>query len=839
MSSRVNEPSTREAPSLSSSPSESESSFVSAASENTYGRSNQDSQTGKLAAAPRHSAFVPAKFQASDPTYDLTATKETPSTSSSPSPTPLAPHSATPQPASYFAYQPGVSHNEALSPQNKRPPASRSSHGIETSLGPPPALTTRRSYNAELPWRSPPSDQRATSPSTEHSVGIGSDVGQAHQIADDPVQAQNPGGPHPVQTRKLPIIDGKLVEMNWRHEDQSGSEEDQDPTLRVNGHRAINEKHTRKESGQQPSQSSQEDLFFNLAQADSVIDDRPEPSNNSETKPSRIRGSSLQQPRDSRPSSSHRPSTSVGGFGQRVSPMQYGRYESSLHSSVHDSPEKNSLPSLRDSPAKRRSYAATAHPLDQRKRLGNTRTSFGRLAHDGTAQDRSTELPLSSVNRRSIPQSSLGLVASGYGQSNSTCASNGDHVTSYFSGRQGQGGGENEEAVQTPHAEGTESTISTTAPSTVWDELEDMKSRIRKLEISGRLPASSNAAMSQTFRERPRTATTTTTTNSNSPNRRHMSSVSPEASTARAPELANVHPLLHAALAKTKPAINVNLYKVLEATASDALMLAVMAGNPSAQGVSPSTASIAGNSTRIEGRFRRRVDNMCRSLTELCMALSEETHETDIAMDKFRPTSNDANMALQPNESTWQDPRSFRATSDEPQHRSSSQVMSRLEARRRSLALGSSPLSRRDPPQEAPTQAEIPGLNRVDRTSSVIRSRASVDDGETASIRRPLSRTSTEIGPMKYSLQTKTSREYTSQYPMPKPAERSPSVQSSLPTRNTYFTHASHSPITPNVQLGSRRYFERSTPPSSADSSRLAEARQRRIASLSKYTSAG
>lgn len=844
MPSRVVQQHTREE----SPPSDSERSFVSAASENTSNRSNTESpigQSGPVALpAPRHSAIAPANSTSlatpkatNDSTSNNSAGLQAYSPSSSTSPTPLAP-----QLGSYFAPQPGASGSEARSPQNRRPPASRSSHGIETSSGPPPALSTRRSYNAEPPWRSPPStDPRATHPPMVQGPSIDSIVRQTQHIANDHIEPHTSEVARPARPRKSSIVGGGTIAMDGRYEVQSGSEEDPDSTLRINGHKTKNLRHVRKESGQQQSQSSHEDLFLNLARADSVADDGPEALNKSERRRSRLRGSSLQQPRGSRPPSSHRPSASVGGPGQQVSSKQHNHYESPFGSSFHRSPEKSSIPSFRDPPAKSRSYAASAHPLDQRQRTNNIRTSFGGSTQNGHAQDRSPELQGGNGRRRSIREPSPGLVGLGYKQPNLSYKPNGDYESSYFSGHQYRGE-EADEDPQTPHAEDTESTVSTTAPSTVWDELEDMKSRIRKLEITGKLPASSSAAMSSTLRERPPTATTTVTTNSLSPKHRHITSVSPEASTVKAPEVANIHPLLHTALAKTKPAIRTNLYKALEATASDALTLAAMAGSASAQGVSPSTASIAGISNGIDRQLRRKADNMCRSLTELCIALSEETSETEIAVSKSRPGSRDANAASQQNEPSLQGLRSFRATSGEPEFRSSSRVMSRLEARRTSLALGSSPLSRRESPQESPTptQAVLPESSRLDRTSSVIhRIHASEEQGDTTGSRRPLSRATTEIGQIRPSPQTRTSREYTSQYPMPNHPQRSPSVQSSLPTRKSYFPPASQSPLTPHVQPGNRRFLDRSTPPSSADSSRLAEARQRRIASLGQHTSAG
>lgn len=841
MPSRVVQYHTREE----SPPSDSERSFVSATSENTLGWPNKDPPIGQSAAAalpsPRHSAIAPAKFTSLN-TLEATNNNSQSSTtelqacspSSSTSPTPLAL-----QLGSYFAPQPGASGSEARSPQNRRPPASHSSHGIETSSGPPPALSTRRSYNAESPWRSPPSsDPRAIHPSMVHSASIDSIVRQTHHITNDHIESDTSEGVRSPRPPKSSIVEGRTIAMDGRYEVQSESEDERDSTLRINGYKAINGRHTRKESGQQQSQSSHEDLFLNLARADSVVDDRPEPSSRGERRRSRIRGSSLQQPRESRPSSSHRPSTSIGAFSQKVSPMQHDHLESSLNSSFHPSSEKNSLSSFRDSPAKGRSYAASAHPLDQHHRSSNTGTSFGGVTRDGLAQARSPERPLGSGRRGSIHEPSPGLLGTGYKQSNLSYSPNGHYEASYFSGRRGPGE-EADEDPQTPHAEGTESTVSTTAPSTVWDELEDMKSRIRKLEITGKIPASSNAAMSNTFGERPPTAATTTsmTTNSLSPKRRQMKSVSPEASTVKAHDFANVHPLLRAAVAKAKCAVNANLYSALEATASDALTLAAMVGSTSTQGVS-NTASAGGISSGFDRQLRRKADNMCRSLTELCIALAEKTSESEIAVIKMRPGS----AAAKQGEPALQDLRSFRATSDEPEFRSSSRVMSRLEARRTSLALGSSPLSRRESPLEAPMphQAVPPASNRLDRTSSVIhRSRASEDQGDATSSRRPLSRATTEIGQTRISPQTRTSREYTSQHPMPNHPQRSPSVQSSLPTRKSYFPSASQSPLTPNVQPGSRTYLDRSTPPSSADSSRLAEARQRRIASLGQHTSAG
>lgn len=838
MPSRVFQHHTREE----SPPSDSEKSFVSATSENTSNRLTKDPPIGQSAAvalpSPSHSAIAPSDFTSfTTPQLEKEKIKfstgiQACSPSSSTEPTPLAPPLG-----SYFAPQPGASGSEARSPQIRRPPASRSSHGIETSSGPPPALSTRRSYNADSPWRSPPpSDPRAVYYPTVHSANIDSVVRQTHHTATDHIENNDSEGLRPAQLRKSSVVDGGVMATDGRYEMQSESEEDQDPTLRINGNKTETGRHIRNQRSQQLSGLSHEDLFLNLARTDSAIDDGPESSSNrNEGRRSRLRVSSLQRPRESQPTSSHRPSTSVGGaFGQRVSPMQHNDYESSFNPSLYRPLEKRSPASFRDSPGKARSYAASAHPLEQQYRTSNTRTSFAGSTRNGLVHDRSPEMSLGTERQRSICEPSPGSVSLGDKQSNVSYTPNGDYRSSYLAGHHQERGYEADQDPQLLRAEGTESTVSTTAPSTVWDELEDMKSRIRKLELTGKLPASSSAAMSSTFRDRPPTATTTMTTDSLSPNRRHVKSVSPEASTVKALEVTNLHPLLHDALAKTKATVNTNLYKALEATASDALTLAAMAGSASAQGISPRTTSIAGTSKGIDRQLSRKADNMCRSLTELCIALAEESSISEIAVGNIQPGSKEANAVAQQDGPSSQEPRSYHASSDEPGYRSSSRVMSRLEARRTSLALGSSPLGRSDSPKEAPTPT-------LDRKSSVIhRSRPDEDHGgnTTTSSRRPLSRATTEIGQTRSSPQIRTPREYTSQHPMPKNVQRSPSVQSSLPTRKTYFPAASQSPFTPNMQPGNRRYVGQSTPPLSADSSRLAEARQRRIASLGQHTSA-
>ncbi|KAF2860758.1 hypothetical protein K470DRAFT_257545 [Piedraia hortae CBS 480.64] len=164
---------------------------------------------------------------------------------------------------------------------------------------------------------------------------------------------------------------------------------------------------------------------------------------------------------------------------------------------------------------------------------------------------------------------------------------------------------------------------------TVWDELSELKSRIRLLE-SG---------------ERPPTATTTPSTVVTSPLR----------------EREGVHPLLHAALAKAKPLLQPTLYRSLEATASDALHLAA-----------------TGFSDR---QTRRKADSMCRNLTDLVLALCDGKHESVLSRaDSFR-----CSEPYSPRRAETSYSPAMRADISSLRSSESSRPMSRLEARRSSI----------------------------------------------------------------------------------------------------------------------------------------------------------
>lgn len=331
-----------------------------------------------------------------------------------------------------------------------------------------------------------------------------------------------------------------------------------------------------------------------------------------------------------------------------------------------------------------------------------------------------------------------------------------------------------QEGQDVPRAtDGTESTVSTTAASTVWDELEDLKSRIHRLELTGKLPATSGAAISRASNERPPTATTTVTTISLSPKRVRNNSISPTESAL--PAQGETHPLLTSALAKSKPLLNPEVYTALEAATTDALAITSMMGTSGQLGPISSSQSTIGapNGGYSDRQVRRKADGLCRSLTELCLALSEAQHEKAQAANKqtIRPRSRDTDAG-----GLLDNVQRPPLSSDLTRLKSSPRAQSRLEARRSSLLIGSalpSPRYAAQPEVTTPTQATMAGR----RSSMMLRSRRAAteepEEEEVARFRTP-SRAATELHRV-----TNSPREYTSQQPMPD--SRLPTTLSSLP----------------------------------------------------------
>lgn len=182
---------------------------------------------------------------------------------------------------------------------------------------------------------------------------------------------------------------------------------------------------------------------------------------------------------------------------------------------------------------------------------------------------------------------------------------------------------------QTPsggqYVEASESSNSTAAPSTVWDELDELKSRIHRLELTGKMPKTSSAAISRTPEERPPTAGTGATTLSGSPKRAQTEVISMASSQQK-----ETQSNLKSILSKTKPFVSSDVYDAIEAAANDALSLSQLmgtAGQPGPISSGASTIGAGGMSTVTDRQLRKKADSICRNLTELCIALKEEDPE--------------------------------------------------------------------------------------------------------------------------------------------------------------------------------------------------------------------
>ncbi|KAJ2972822.1 hypothetical protein NUW58_g9100 [Xylaria curta] len=426
--------------------------------------------------------------------------------------------------------------------------------------------------------------------------------------------------------------------------------------------------------------------------------------------------------------------------------------------------------------------------------------------------------------------------------------------------------------------EGTDSTTSTAAPSTVWDELEELKSRIHRLELTGKLPPTSSAAISRASDERPPTAHTNATTLSASPKRGASNTVQ-SVETPTLPK--ESHPLLHSALAKSKDFLAPEVYDALEASISDALALAAMMGTAGQPGpISSGASDIGRNSGTVTDRqLRKKADSVCRSLTELCLALSENAG----AVKSQAAQSSDDVTVTSPTITQFSGVATQRRPSV-PANRAvelatSPRVVSRYEEKRANV-LASSALPSPRYNGNTPTTTDATAAGRKSsllfsrtrragaedpedgrRTSTISRSRragteepedsldrkpiltrgrrATMDNGEDDSRFRTPSRAITEVNGLR-------PREYVSHLPPPPvPKETDTLANSALPRRRlgstTINTRLAQPPVLATATASAtttpnRRYFDRSAPSreTTTEPDKLAEDRPQRHFSLAR-----
>lgn len=580
----------------------------------------------------------------------------------------------------------------------RRPPASHSSYGIETNSGPPPSFDTQRTRSQERVWRGDRSKSLRISNTLDRAEAQKQLSTTEKRDNTDPI--------------KQPSTTFSITRLS---SDDTGTPQTPHSEEVVVMETPIEQGVDlgRSEKGSKTSSESHksEDIFLNIARVDTA---RETPSR-SEKRKSRV----------SLPyySSVVRPATS---------------YESSVsqrETEVSITPRAQ----LKVNHRQRASIGTPSGELYPQSLPGLLGTSDigSDKGVNGTHSKRSSTLYADTIRPTQRSTTSL--------RSNRLISETGHSERPKFGDRNA-----------------TESSVSTAAPSTVWDELDDLKSRIRKLELTGKLPQSSAAAMSSV--ERPRTATTAATTMSASP--KHNTVTTPLQSTIEGVP-STVHPLLHEALANAKSIVSHDVYQKLQATAQDSLQLAAMTSFDN-NGVRNGVSAAA------DRQLRRRTESMCRNLTELAIALASESRSTQ---PPYRPSSRDYHISphvglrsrrySQENESSDRLP-------------FTSRVHSRLDTRRASTQTGSVHVAQVSPERESP--ASLPQQHvsqaRALRPSGTFRNRRAQnfldgandkEDPASGPAVRPVSRAMTDVAGIRRSSRDHAgfSREYTSQHPMP------------------------------------------------------------------------
>ncbi|EEH36508.1 hypothetical protein PAAG_06926 [Paracoccidioides lutzii Pb01] len=727
---------------------------------------------------------------------------------------------------------------EPKSPHQKRPPASRSSCGIEASSGPPPALSTQRSLGQ------PTSPHKSTSTSINlHRPRSFGGARKSKSKSKSNLQPPRPApginavlksnppsvaASEPQQSAPLPVGSstaptrekGKMSIAGTRLSASFLGSNSRDRSNQMTA--AGNMDGSSKECFAEDGRSKTDDVFLNIAKSNSL---RRSATTRTERKRSKFGLSGL-------PSRSSR-------ANEEPPSLQSSRYDSDHVTCLLSQDNPSSIG--RES-SSIRSPTSTQHPMDENSRLRyfgvSTRSSIGlpgsRLTRTTRETSPETLSNYTSERRGSIAQDQVQGQLRTYRQSNLSTMRTTQNSSSVDAAAE-----RSRLDAEKSRLDGTESTLSTTAPSTVWDELDDLKSRIRKLELTGKLPPSSAAAMSSVSGERPRTATTTATTLSSSP--KHGRKMTPPAPEPDAAVVADqIHPLLHTALAKAKPTLNADVYRALETTAADALTLAtILSSNGPQHGSGMSVVNGAGISDR---QMRRKADSLCRGLTELCLALSDEQLASssnnrpgsrDVASSQYQTDSMMDRESITPNLAYR------RSASHEPEEFQRGQAPStrlaagsRLESRRASLlSLNTGTTSIRNTqentnPLSTPTHSTPP--SRLNRASTILRNRRLQDEDDLDDkTLRPISRAMTEINTVisRYSPRDRRlSREYTSNHPLPDQQQASQQLplqqqqtgqprsttqgQMSIPLRRNYDSPGSNLPATipANIQPGFRRY---------------------------------
>ncbi|KAF2001722.1 hypothetical protein P154DRAFT_521479 [Amniculicola lignicola CBS 123094] len=368
--------------------------------------------------------------------------------------------------------------------------------------------------------------------------------------------------------------------------------------------------------------------------------------------------------------------------------------------------------------------------------------------------------------------------------------------------------------IDTPQQEtgsrpdGTESLDDSTGPAaSVWDELDDLKSRIRKIELGGKIPSTSGAVVSNASGDRPRTANTSATTVSTSPQHLRKTSTEREETPNGVHAPNKMHPLLKDALGKAKQHIAPAVHRVLETTVNEAIELAELTGSSGPQGTLFSASSIINGAAISDRHVRRKADNICRNLTDLCLALCEaQPAMASPALARAVVASNSRRPSVQINGQSPLIRQTIEQENDALRNSSPSRALSRIEARRTSMGgISGSP---RDHSQEPPnpSQSHIP--SRLARAgTSLHRTRRTLDEDEEDPTMRVPSRAMTDFQNVRTEREppARHNRGYPSREPLPE-LQPSPAIHHTQSLRRPTVSGATNDNSHLHFRDTARRY---------------------------------
>lgn len=731
-------------------------------------------------------------------------------------PTATAP-SAVASPA-YFSPQAGASGAEPRSPPTRRPPASFSA-GHDTSRGPPVTLITRG--NSDYARRSSQKPQDfAYAQQQFQQLGLVSPTGgtsstgrpgkddaeNSSEAAPRPQQTQlkRPPQPRHKSTSALPPPPPPMASSSEEEESSSSSDEESPPPSRFEDRRTAQSGHGATDTSG-TDEDKNEDLFLHIAEDSAQKQRQSESALRHDKFRSRVARINRMSSPSALQSPSPLPSNSTTPTASRI-PSSAEQRTTVQPRRVSHLPTSSRTVQERVQERPPQSPASPFETPRSRPPDLNTKASFSRrdselsprdfLAQFGTAKRRGSqpETLQTPPNRTAYRPSNLGHYSSSRDDTRSPPI-------------------EAPQPAPSSHADGTESHGSTGPAVSVWDELDELKTRIRRIEMGGKIPATSGAIISQATAERPRTANTSATTVSSSPNQPRKTGPSPSESTVDA-HTSNgnnrIHPLLREALFKTRQVAPPTVYRTLESVASEAMSLAELTGSAGPQGTLHSASSILGGASVSDRQVRRKADNICRSLTELCIALCDTKPSLSSPAIRNSTATISRRPSVQINGDSPTVRQSIEPESNTLSNISPSRALHRIEARRTSMLVNGNKSTRELSQDHSEYDRENP--SRLQRAgTSLYRSRHnSMDDDEEEPTMRAPSRAMTDFrslrGPEKSRL---TARQYTSREPMPE-LQPAPSLQSAASLRRPTVS-TGHSLL---YRDESRRYdFQRESSP--------------------------